>query len=50
MNDPNGAVAENINNIPMPYKRYQIQNVWRADNVQKGRCREFTQMDRHTRK
>ena len=39
------AVAENINNIPMPYKRYQIQNVWRADNVQKGRCREFTQMD-----
>lgn len=39
------AVAQNINNIQMPYKRYQIQNVWRADNVQKGRLREFTQMD-----
>lgn len=39
------AVAENINDIQMPYKRYQIQNVWRAENVQKGRLREFTQMD-----
>lgn len=39
------AVAQNYNNIAFPYKRYQIQNVWRADNVQKGRLREFTQMD-----
>lgn len=39
------AVAQNINNITFPYKRYQIQNVWRADNVQRGRLREFTQMD-----
>lgn len=39
------AVAQNINNISFPYKRFQIQNVWRAENVQKGRMREFTQMD-----
>lgn len=39
------AVAQNYNNIAFPYKRYQIQNVWRAENVQKGRLREFTQMD-----
>lgn len=39
------AVGQNINNIEMPYKRYQIQNVWRAENVQKGRLREFTQLD-----
>ncbi len=39
------AVAQNINNIIFPYKRYQIQPVWRAENVQKGRLREFTQMD-----
>ncbi len=39
------AIAQNINNITFPYKRYQLQNVWRADNVQRGRLREFTQMD-----
>ncbi|HPQ79439.1 MAG TPA: histidine--tRNA ligase [Candidatus Dojkabacteria bacterium] len=39
------AVAQNINNISLPYKRYQIQNAWRAENVQRGRLREFTQMD-----
>lgn len=39
------AVGQNINEIPMPYKRYQMQNVWRAENVQKGRLREFTQLD-----
>ncbi|MFC1646756.1 histidine--tRNA ligase [Patescibacteria group bacterium] len=42
------AVAENINNIPLPYKRYQIQNVWRAEKPQKGRFREFTQCDADT--
>lgn len=42
------AVAENINNIPLPYKRYQIQNVWRAEKPQKGRYREFTQCDADT--
>lgn len=29
----------------MPWKRYQIQNVWRAEKPQKGRFREFTQCD-----
>lgn len=42
------AVAENINNIQFPYKRYQIQKVWRAENTQKGRYREFTQCDADT--
>lgn len=31
--------------IPMPYKRYQISKVWRADRPQKGRLREFVQFD-----
>jgi len=31
--------------IPLPFKRYQIQPVWRADNTQKGRYREFMQCD-----
>ncbi|MBP9759099.1 histidine--tRNA ligase [Candidatus Dojkabacteria bacterium] len=39
------ALSQNINNIVFPYKRYQIQSVWRAENVQKGRYREFTQCD-----
>ncbi len=42
------AVAENINTIAFPYKRYQIQNVWRAEKPQKGRYREFTQCDADT--
>jgi histidyl-tRNA synthetase len=42
------AVASNIDRIVFPYKRYQIQNVWRAENVQKGRLREFTQCDADT--
>lgn len=42
------AVAENINNIVFPYKRYQIQNVWRSEKPQKGRFREFTQCDADT--
>jgi histidyl-tRNA synthetase len=32
-------------NLPLPFKRYQIQPVWRADNTQKGRYREFIQCD-----
>lgn len=39
------AIAQSYNEIVFPYKRYQIQNVWRAEKVQKGRYREFTQMD-----
>lgn len=31
--------------ITLPFKRYQIQNVWRAENTQKGRYREFLQCD-----
>jgi len=42
------GVAENINNIIFPYKRYQIQSVWRSEKPQKGRFREFTQCDADT--
>lgn len=42
------AVAENYAKIVFPYKRYQIQTVWRADKPQKGRYREFTQCDADT--
>lgn len=38
-------VYENKNNISFPFKRYQIQPVWRADRPQKGRYREFYQCD-----
>ena len=31
--------------LPKPFKRYQIQPVWRAENPQKGRFREFLQVD-----
>lgn len=31
--------------IPLPYKRYQIQSAFRAENTQKGRYREFNQCD-----
>lgn len=31
--------------LPIPFKRYQIQNVYRADKPQKGRYREITQCD-----
>ena len=39
------AVAQYRNELPTPFKRYQIQNVWRAENTQKGRYREFLQVD-----
>ena len=35
----------NRDKITLPFKRYQIQNVWRADRPQKGRFREFLQCD-----
>jgi histidyl-tRNA synthetase len=38
-------VVQNQNDIQFPFKRYQIQNVWRADKPQKGRYREFYQCD-----
>ncbi|MEI7629033.1 MAG: histidine--tRNA ligase [Bacteroidota bacterium] len=38
-------VAMNHAQLTMPFKRYQIQPVWRADRPQKGRYREFYQCD-----
>src|ERR1035437_7200824 len=39
------VVAQYQNELPMPFMRYQIQNVWRAENTQRGRYREFLQVD-----
>ncbi len=39
------AVAQYQANLPIPFKRYQMQNVYRADNTQRGRYREFLQCD-----
>ena len=38
-------VVQHRNEISFPFKRYQIQPVWRADRPQKGRYREFYQCD-----
>ena len=38
-------VAMHHGQLTFPYKRYQMQPVWRADRPQKGRYREFTQCD-----
>lgn len=38
-------VVMNQNELSFPFKRYQIQPVWRADRPQKGRFREFFQCD-----
>jgi len=38
-------VVQHRNEIAFPFKRYQIQPVWRADRPQKGRYREFYQCD-----
>lgn len=42
------AVASNMDKVTFPYKRYQIQPVWRSENTQKGRYRQFTQCDADT--
>ncbi|HRN70313.1 MAG TPA: histidine--tRNA ligase [Candidatus Woesebacteria bacterium] len=42
---PLARIAAQYNEIPKPFKRYQIQPVWRAENTQKGRYREFLQCD-----
>ncbi len=39
------AVVMNQNEITFPFRRYQIQPVWRADRPQRGRYREFYQCD-----
>ncbi len=41
-------VALNHHELTFPFKRYQIQPVWRADRPQKGRYREFLQCDMDT--
>lgn len=38
-------VVQHRSELQMPFKRYQIQPVWRADRPQKGRYREFYQCD-----
>ncbi len=38
-------VVQHRNEVQMPFKRYQVQPVWRADRPQKGRYREFYQCD-----
>ena len=42
---PTAKVLAMYPEIPLPFKRYQLQNVWRADNTQKGRYREILQCD-----
>ncbi|MCI8853353.1 MAG: histidine--tRNA ligase [Lachnospiraceae bacterium] len=37
--------ANNKEKLPSPFKAFQTGNVWRADNPQKGRFRQFTQCD-----
>ncbi|MFI9157773.1 histidine--tRNA ligase [Kitasatospora aureofaciens] len=38
-------VAQHFNDLVFPFKRYQIQRVWRGERAQEGRFREFTQCD-----
>ncbi len=42
---PLARVATSYPDLPVPFKRYQIQPVWRAEKPQKGRYREFYQCD-----
>jgi len=42
---PLARVVSQYQNLPKPFKRYQIQSVFRAENPQKGRFREFIQAD-----
>ncbi|HEX6084860.1 MAG TPA: histidine--tRNA ligase [Thermoanaerobaculia bacterium] len=39
------VIAEHKQNLPRPFRRYQVASVWRADKPDKGRYREFTQFD-----
>jgi len=39
------VVAQYQNELSLPFKRFQIQPVWRAENTQRGRFREFLQCD-----
>jgi histidyl-tRNA synthetase len=42
------VVATHGNRLPMPYRRYALGSVWRADRPGRGRFREFTQCDLDT--
>lgn len=42
---PLARVAAQYPELPKPFKRYQVGPVWRADNTQRGRYREFYQFD-----
>ncbi len=42
---PLARVMAQYQDLPKPFKRYQIQPVWRGENTQKGRYREFVQCD-----
>ncbi|HEX3943602.1 MAG TPA: histidine--tRNA ligase [Rhizomicrobium sp.] len=41
-------VAENFQNLPKPFRRYQVGSVWRNEKAGPGRYREFTQFDADT--
>ncbi len=38
-------MAQHEHELPIPFKRYHIDKVWRGENTQRGRYREFTQCD-----
>ena len=38
-------VAQHVNELGLPFKRYHIATVWRGENTQRGRYREFMQCD-----
>src|SRR5689334_22548323 len=42
---PLARVIAQYNDLPRPFRRYQVSSVWRADKPDKGRFREFTQFD-----
>ncbi len=42
---PLARVVASNSNLPLPFKRYQIEKVWRYGEVSKGRLREFLQAD-----
>lgn len=42
---PLARVVSSNSNLPLPFKRYQIEKVWRYGEVSKGRLREFLQAD-----
>ncbi len=42
------VVAQHASDLPIPYKRYALGEVWRGESPQAGRYREFTQFDADT--